>query len=132
MVSLFKAERWRVISSCNGTGASQTSADVKIRVQGRQVHTAAEGAGPVDALANALRKALADFYPEIDRIKLVDYVVHIKDSESGTSAIVQVVIRMVLEEDNHIAIFESANILEASWNALVEGLTTLISRRREQ
>jgi len=132
MEELFQQERWRVVSSSDRTGFARADADVKIRVKGESIHTAAEGVGPVDALYVALRKALNGFYPEINELELVDYLVHIKDSNKGTTAEVKVVLEMRRGNQNCIITKSSVNILEASWNALVEGISNLLSVRRKE
>ncbi len=98
-------------------------ATVKVRVDGQTIHTAAEGNGPVDALDEALRKALVGYYPMIEHIKLVDYKVRILDSDAGTAATTRVLIDTHLDTPNLHAIRwstvgASGNIIEASWKAL--------------
>jgi 2-isopropylmalate synthase len=97
-------------------------AAIKIRVRGEVVHTAAEGNGPVSALDAALRKALALAYPEVRGIRLEDYKVRILDGVEGTSATVRVMIDSVLGEDRWTTMGASANVIEASWIALADGI----------
>jgi 2-isopropylmalate synthase len=103
-------------------------ANVKIRVGGEIMHTAAEGNGPVNALDGALRKALLPRYPQISRFELVDYKVRILDSNSGTAAIVRVLIDTQCNGRRWSTVGASENIIEASWRALADavefGLTT--------
>lgn len=102
-----------------GTFAEAT---VKVRVGDRVEHTAAEGDGPVSALDRALRKALRTAYPEIDRIKLVDYKVRILDGDRATSATTRV---LVTSSDGHRhwgTVGASFNIIEASWTALTDAI----------
>ncbi len=97
-------------------------ATVKVRVNGQVYHTASEGNGPVSALDGALRKALIGDYPIIENVELADYKVRILDSDSGTSATTRVLIDTRF--DNNLkavrwsTVGASANIIEASWQAL--------------
>lgn len=95
-------------------------ANVKIEVDGQVQHTAAEGVGPVGALDNALRKALHKSYDAIDRLRLVDYKVRILDGANGTRAITRVQIDFSDGETVWTTVGASANIIEASWQALFD------------
>ena len=95
---------------------------VKVLVAGEVHHTAAEGDGPVDALTNALRKALLVHYPEIDELHLADYKVRILEPEKGTGAITRVLIDMQRDGKRWSTVGASPNIIEASWMALVDGI----------
>jgi 2-isopropylmalate synthase len=95
---------------------------VKVRVAGEVHHTAAEGGGPVDALNNALRKALVVHYPEIDELHLADYKVRILEPEKGTGAITRVLIDMQRDGKRWSTVGASPNVIEASWMALVDGI----------
>ncbi len=97
-------------------------ANVKIRVGGEIMHTAAEGNGPVNALDGALRKALQPRFPQIMLFELVDYKVRILDSRSGTGAIVRVLIDMQNNGRRWSTVGASENIIEASWRALTDGI----------
>ncbi len=94
---------------------------VKVRVAGEVHHTAAEGDGPVDALTNALRKALLPHYPEIDELHLADYKVRILEPEKGTGAVTRVLIDMQRDGKRWSTVGASPNVIEASWMALVDG-----------
>ena len=85
-------------------------------------HTAAEGLGPVNALDNALRKALTRFYPVISEVKLVDYKVRVLDQKQGTNAKVRVLIETSDGKETWSTVGVSANIIEASWQALRDSL----------
>lgn len=102
-----------------GTFAEAT---VKVRVGGEVAHTAAEGNGPVNALDAALRKALAPHYPAIRRFHLADYKVRILDSSLGTSAITRVLIDTYDGEKTWSTVGTSANIIDASWQALADAV----------
>jgi 2-isopropylmalate synthase len=81
----------------------------------------AEGQGPVGALDNALRKALAKDYPELEHISLEDFRVRVLDETSGTGAVVRVLIDTSNGQREWTTVGVSENIIEASWEALVDG-----------
>jgi 2-isopropylmalate synthase len=85
-------------------------------------HTAATGNGPVQALDRALRKALTKFFPEIDEVSLLDFKVRVLGSEGGTGAVVRVLIESGDEHDRWGTVGVSHNLVEASWQALVDSL----------
>lgn len=95
---------------------------VKVKVEGEVLHTAAEGNGPVNALDLALRKALRERYKEIDRFSLADYKVRILDGQNGTDAITRVLIDTRNTTRMWSTVGASANIIEASWQALVDAV----------
>ena len=99
-----------------------SDASVKIRIDGEQVHTAASGNGPVNALSMALRKALFSTYPHLSSIHLTDYKVRILDGENGTEARTRVLIDFIDEatEERWSTVGASTNIIEASWRALTD------------
>ncbi len=102
--------------------ATFAEATVKVEVEGRVEHTAAEGDGPVSALDRALRKALAPVYPELEHIKLVDYKVRILDGERATSATTRVLIYTTNGRETWSTVGASINIIEASWRALTDAI----------
>lgn len=104
---------------------------VKVRVGGEVMHTAAEGNGPVNALDQALRKALLTSYPELARVKLVDYKVRILEESTGTESPVRVLIESTDGTDSWRSVGSSENIIEASWEALADSLEYWLVRRRE-
>jgi len=95
---------------------------VKVRVQGEVLHTAAEGNGPVNAMDNALRKALKDYYPQVANFHLSDYKVRILDSDHGTEAITRVLIDTRNSTSRWSTVGASTNIIEASWRALADSM----------
>ena len=95
---------------------------VKVRVQGELLHTAAEGNGPVNALDNALRKALLSYYPQLAKFHLSDYKVRILDSDHGTEAITRVLIDTRNSTSRWSTVGASTNIIEASWRALADSM----------
>ena len=97
-------------------------ATIKVKVGERILHTAADGNGPVNALDSALRKALETVYPQISRIRLVDYKVRVLNEKSGTGAKVRVLVTSADDGKSWGTIGVSANIIEASWRALVDSI----------
>lgn len=95
---------------------------VKVKVGDEVLHTAAEGNGPVNALDIALRKALIGHYPEIASFHLADYKVRILDGQDGTEAITRVLIDTRNTTRLWSTVGASANIIEASWQALVDAV----------
>ncbi|MCX7609558.1 MAG: citramalate synthase [Anaerolineales bacterium] len=95
---------------------------VKVRVKDEILHTAAEGNGPVNALDQALRKALLPHYPMISNFQLVDYKVRILDGNKGTAALTRVLIDTQNGTKRWSTVGASTNIIEASWRALVDSI----------
>jgi len=95
---------------------------VKVKIGNEVLHTAAEGNGPVNALDNALRKALLPYYPQVASFNLVDYKVRILDSDSGTRATTRVLIDTQNGTRRWSTVGASTNIIEASWLALVDAI----------
>lgn len=118
---LFTIEGFRVIVEKRGEKVV-SEATVKIRVDKTVEHTASEGNGPVNALDNALRKALVKFYPEIETMKLTDYRVRILHPEEATAAVTRVIIETTDEDGSWGTIGVSENIIEASWKALIDSI----------
>ena len=99
-----------------------SEAMVKVRIGTEIIHTAAEGNGPVNALDEALRKALLQFYPELAQVKLVDYKVRILEESIGTESQVRVLIESSDGVEEWRTVGSSTNIIEASWLALADSL----------
>jgi 2-isopropylmalate synthase len=97
---------------------------------GQVEHTAAQGNGPVHALDQALRKALAKFYPEVEDIRLHDYKVRVLGSTEGTAALVRVLIESGDDERRWTTVGVSHNVIEASWRALVDSVDYKLHRAR--
>jgi len=119
----FDVESWRVITDARGSGEALSEATVKLRAAGERHVETGEGNGPVNALDHALRTALATAYPEIGHLELIDYKVRILDDEHGTDAVTRVLIETSDGTTSWTTIGVAANILEASWQALVESVT---------
>jgi len=107
-----------------GDGANEMLAEamVKLNINGETVHTAHEGNGPVNALDGAVRKALNPLFPQLERVKLVDYKVRILDSQSATGARVRVLIESTDGTRHWTTVGSSTDIIEASWLALADAL----------
>jgi 2-isopropylmalate synthase len=101
---------------------SNALATVKVTVNGQDILEAAEGNGPVAALDAALRKALVNFYPQIAEFELTDYKVRILDGHTGTAAKTRVLVESRNGHQRWTTVGVSTNILEASYQAVVEGL----------
>ena len=99
-----------------------SEATIKVKVDNKVVHTAAEGDGPVDALDKALREALVRFYPDLTVVKLIDYKVRILEETAGTAAQVRVLIESSDGRENWRTVGSSTNIIEASWLALADSM----------
>jgi 2-isopropylmalate synthase len=99
-----------------------SEATVKVNVGERVFHEVSEGNGPVNAMDLALRKAILQFYPRLDRVNLVDYKVRILDSNSATAATVRVLIDSTDGERTWSTVGASTNIIEASWIALADSV----------
>ncbi|NJR65159.1 MAG: citramalate synthase, partial [Leptolyngbyaceae cyanobacterium CRU_2_3] len=110
------------MSGVSQTDKSQSLATVKVRVNGQAILEAAEGNGPVAALDAALRKALTNVYPEIATFHLTDYKVRILDGGAGASAKTRVLVESSNGHQRWTTVGVSSNIIEASYQASVEGL----------
>ena len=115
-------EQRRRHSTIEGAEELLSEATVKVRVDSEVRHTAAVGNGPVNALDGALRKALLEDYPKLAAVRLLDYKVRVVNQGSGTEAIVRVLIDSTDGERSWQTVGASANIIEASWLALVDSL----------
>jgi 2-isopropylmalate synthase len=98
---------------------------------GHVEHTAAQGNGPVNALDRALRKALAKFYPQIEEVQLLDYKVRVLGSGEGTEAVVRVLIESGDGQERWGTVGVSPNVIEASWQALVDSIDYKLYKDRK-
>jgi 2-isopropylmalate synthase len=121
-VSYFRVLDFQVMVGQRQGSGPYAEAVVKIQVGSQILHTAAEGTGPVSALDVALRKALAPVYPAIHGVHLADYKVRILDGSHGTSSITRVLIDSRTESKEFTTVGASANIIEASLQALLDSL----------
>ncbi len=114
---------FRVIVEKREEGETPLSeATITLKVKGKPEHTAATGNGPVNALDNALRKALEKFYPQLKQVKLIDYKVRVLTAGAGTIAKVRVLVESGDESHKWGTVGVSENIIEASWQALVDSI----------
>lgn len=118
----------RVMNEKNRDGQSLSQATIKICVGEEEEITAAEGNGPVNAIDNALRKALSKFYPKIKEMRLVDFKVRVLEGSGGTAARVRVLIESRDGKDIWNTVGVSENIIEASWQALVDSIYFKLSK----
>ena len=126
------------LSNINNTGSLPLSLEnnifseavVMIEVQGKTEHTVALGDGPVNALDNALRKALLKFYPILSEMKLTDFKVRVisNKTKSGTASYVRVLIESSDKEDKWTTLGVSENIIEASYQALADSITYKLTK----
>jgi 2-isopropylmalate synthase len=125
----FELLAYRVIVEEQGAdGQPVAEATVRLRVKGLLEHTAASGNGPVDALDHALRKALEEFYPSLRQLRLLDYKVRILDESKGTAAKTRVLITSGDNEETWGTVGVADNIIEASWQALVDAVEYKLGR----
>lgn len=131
--SFFQLESFRVIveriprpgqepHSNLGVGDVLTEATIKIHVDGERIIETGEGNGPVNALDQALRKAIGRRFPQLERIHLTDYKVRVLHTEKGTAAVTRVLIDSTNGDRTWTTIGVSENIIEASWQALVDSI----------
>lgn len=118
----FELEGFRVVIEKKTDTTITTEAIIRLKVKGVKEHTAADGDGPVNALDNALRKALKNFYPTLSKMRLSDFKVRVLDEKTGTAAKVRVLIQSQDETEIWNTIGVSENIIEASWQALVDSI----------
>jgi 2-isopropylmalate synthase len=129
----FEVLSWRVINrhgNGGGLGSSENEAIVKVRVGDEVRHTVANGHGPVDALSSALRKALEGAFPTLEEVRLNDYKVRDLSSKAGTAARVRVLIESSDKKTGVLwgTVGVSEDILEASWQALLDSLSYKLMR----
>ncbi|MDT8396102.1 MAG: citramalate synthase [bacterium] len=108
-----------------------SEATIMVEVDDHVEHTAAVGQGPVDAMDAALRKALTKFYPVLEHVRLIDFKVRILPEDKGTAAVTRVIIESGDNETRWSTVGVSANILEASWQALVDSIEYKLLREEE-
>ncbi|MGO9954369.1 MAG: citramalate synthase [Solirubrobacteraceae bacterium] len=131
---LFVLESWRTIVEKRANGRVETEATIKIWVppgpDGERYVRTAEGNGPVNALDRALREALVEIHPRLRDLELVNFKVRILDETKGTGAVTRVLLDMSDGDRLWGAIGVSENVIEASWEALVDSLEYGMQPRR--
>jgi len=128
----FNLKGFRILIEKNENGEQRSEATIRMEVNDMVEHAAAEGDGPVNALDNALRKALTKFYPEINEMKLSDYKVRVLNAGDATAAKVRVLIESTSDGDSWGTIGVSENIIEASWQALTESISYFLMQKHKQ
>jgi 2-isopropylmalate synthase len=119
---LFELVGYRVLVDRRPGEEPTAEATIRVRVRDHEVHTAAEGTGPVNALDRALRKALLEVYPRLAHIQLVDYKVRVLDATRGTATKVRVLVTCTDGHAEWVTVGAHDNIIEASWQALVDSV----------
>ncbi len=120
--NFFDLVGFRVIVENRGDGKLISEATIKLKVNGVLENTVGEGDGPINALDEALRKALTKFYPSLKDVHLTDFKVRVLDAKEGTGAKVRVLIESRDKKDTWGTVGVSENIIEASWGALVDSI----------
>ncbi|WP_433160249.1 citramalate synthase [Kribbella sp. CA-247076] len=121
--SFFDVESWRVITESRADGEAVSESTVKLVAAGEREIVTGEGNGPVNALDHALRTAIERAHPVVTKFELVDYKVRILDQGHGTDAVIRVLIETADGEGSWVTVGVGHNIVEASWEALVDGVT---------
>lgn len=125
----FQLKNLKLIIEKNEDDEITAEAMIKVVVGDKTYHTAAEGDGPVNALDNSLRKALTEVYPEIKEMHLSDYKVRVLNGNEGTAAKVRVLIESADQSHKFSTVGVSENIIEASWQALVDSINYMLLKR---
>jgi 2-isopropylmalate synthase len=131
-VELFQLEAFRVIVEKREDGETVSEATVKVHVNGERFIETAEGNGPVNALDKALRMAIERRFPEVRDIQLVNYSVRILDEDRGTAATTRVLIDSSDGRDSWGSVGVGVNVVEASWQALVDSISYGLLRREAE
>lgn len=119
---LFVFESFKMLVEKTADRPVVSEAFIKLNIDGTSIYTAAEGNGPVNALDNALRKALITYYPGLRDIHLSDYKVRVLDEKDATASKVRVLIESKNIESSWNTVGVSSNVIEASWEALVDSI----------
>ncbi|MGZ7440000.1 citramalate synthase [Paenibacillus sp. TH7-28] len=119
---LFVFESFKMLVEKTADRPVVSEAFVKLNIDGASVYTAAEGNGPVNALDNALRKALISYYPGLKDMHLSDYKVRVLDDKDATASKVRVLIESKDFTNSWNTVGVSSNVIEASWEALVDSI----------
>jgi 2-isopropylmalate synthase len=127
----FELVEFKVIVNEPSTNTANSSCIIKVRVGDQEVLTVAEGDGPVNALDRAVRKALERVYPAIGAIRLTDYKVRVLDSDKASAAKVRVLVESSDGRDSWTTIGVSTDIINASWQALVDAMEYKLMRDQE-
>jgi len=118
----FTLKNFRVVVEKKSKGKIKSEAKIELDVKGKLKRASSLGDGPINALDNALRKTLKDFYPGLASMRLTDFKVRVLEEKVGTEAMVRVLIESQDKTDSWWTIGVSENIIEASWQALVDSV----------
>ena len=119
----FRVESWRAIVEQRADGEVMSEATVKVHALDQRIIATGEGNGPVNALDNALRSALAQAFPELAQLELTDYKVRILEGREGTAAVTRVLIETSDGKGEWDTVGVHQNVIAASWNALEDAIT---------
>lgn len=128
----FELKEFKVIVREPSNDGINSSAIIKIAVNGQEELTAAEGDGPVNALDNGIRKALSRFYPSLGEMRLTDYKVRVLDSNKASAAKVRVLIESADRHAQWATVGVSTDVIEASWRALVDSIEYKLLRDQQR
>jgi 2-isopropylmalate synthase len=128
----FRLESFRCIMEKREDGRVMTEATIKVHVEGHRFIATAEGNGPVNALDRALRIAIGRYYPSLEPIELTDFKVRVLDEKKGTGAVTRVLIESSDGDKSWGTVGLSENIIEASWEALVDSVEYGLSHPKQE
>lgn len=118
----FELEGFKVLTERSTDNKVLAHATIRLKVNGHDEMASVEGHGPVEVLDRGLRTALKKFYPNIENVHLSDYKVRVLDTKKGTGALVRVLIESQDEHDSWTTVGVHENVIEASWEALVDAI----------
>ncbi len=131
-VRFFDVESWRTIVEQAADGAVSSEATVKVHANGERIIATAEGNGPVNALDQALRKALIQLFPELEALALTDYKVRILEGVKGTDAVTRVLVGTSDGSQEWTTVGVHENVIAASWQALADAIAYGLLQRTGQ
>ena len=128
----FELENFKISTEKKGKDGTTSTATMTIRAKDGLHSATATSHGPVHAMDLCLRRCLSKLYPQIAEIRLTDYKVRVLDSKRGTAARVRVLVEWSDHKRSWATVGVSENVLEASWNALVDSVRLELRRLAEQ
>jgi 2-isopropylmalate synthase len=130
--SYFDVESWRVITDSRPGAEAGSEATIKLLAGNARIISTGEGNGPVNALDQSLREAIGQAYPEVAKFELIDYKVRILDQGHGTDAVTRVLIETSDGAGSWVTVGVGHNVIEASWEALVDAVTYGLRRQGQR
>ncbi len=124
----FEFKEYQVNIHAPAINGVNSSAHIKLIVGGQEEHMSADGDGPVNALDNAMRRALERFYPAIKTVRLIDYKVRVLNSDQATAAKVRVLIESADQNESWTTTGVSTDVVDASWRALIDAIEYKLMR----